>query len=536
MSDAKGLAGVSTIAGERGAMGGREFWAVNPRNGEGLSPAFVSASPAEADAAMRAAEEAFAVYGKTSGAVRAALLRAIAARIEGASEAIVERAHLETALPQPRLAGEVVRTSNQLRLFANLVEEGSWVAAHIDTALPDRKPLPRPELRSMLLPIGPVVVFGASNFPVAFSTAGGDTASALAAGCPVVVKAHPAHPGTGEIVAEAICAAVAEAGLPAGVFSHLYDAGTEIGAALVQHEATKAVAFTGSHKVGRLLMDLAAKRETPVPCFAEMSSANPVFVLPGAFDRGAETVAAALHQSFTLGAGQFCTKPGIVFLPELGESARFVAELERLVAESQSFTMLTPQIAENYERGLSERVAEAEASTCARKPEGTGVPAALLQTGVEAFLRHPEMGDELFGPCSLLVHVEEREAMLAAARGLEGHLTATILGSEADLAANRDLIAVLERKVGRLIFNGYPTGVEVSSAMIHGGPYPATSDSRFTSVGSQAILRFARPVCYQNYPDALLPAELQNANPIGIVRLVDGVSTRDALGNVSVPG
>jgi NADP-dependent aldehyde dehydrogenase len=457
------------------------------------------------------------------------LLRAIASGLESASESLVARAMLETALPEARLRGEVGRTCGQLRLFASVLEEGSWQNARIDTALPDRKPLPRPDLRSMLFPVGPVAVFGASNFPLAFSVAGGDTASALAAGNPVIVKAHSAHPGTSELAAAVIAEAIAQCGMPGGVFSMLYDAGFAIGQALVQHPAIQAVAFTGSKRGGRALMDLAAARENPIPCFAEMSSVNPVFVLPGALASDPEAKAKGLHGSFTLGAGQFCTKPGLVFVPEAEGAATFSAELRSFTRATGGFTMLTPGIAEQYHRGLAVRqalgIARAEAP-------GTASPqahAVLFEADLEAFRENPMLGEEIFGPSMLLVRWSDRSELIAAAEALDGHLTATILGTEADLAANQDLIAILERKVGRLLFNGYPTGVEVSHAMVHGGPYPATSDSRFTSVGSQAILRFVRPRCYQNFPQSALPEELRDENPLGILRLVDGVPTRHPL-------
>ncbi len=526
------LTGLSFIAGEQGSKDGRQFSGINPATGEELNPPFMSASLEDVEAAMLASSNAFDVYSKTSAAVRAGLLRAIAAGLDGASDELVNRAHLETALPLARLKGEVLRTSNQLRLFAGLVEEGSWVSAHIDTPLPERKPLPRPDIRSMLFPIGPVLVFGASNFPLAFSVAGGDTAAALAAGNTLVVKAHPAHPGTSEMVARIIRDCVAASALPAGVFSLLFDAGIEIAKALVQHPSLKAVTFTGSRRAGRSLMDLAAQRPVPVPCFTEMSSSNPVFIFPGAFDRGADSVASALFQSFTLGAGQFCTKPGMVFLPALAESSPFVAALEKLTTECGAFTMLTPQIAAAYQDGLHERTGSSGLKSVrgAEKNAVSETQTALLQADIGALLNQPLLSEEIFGPSTLIVHYDKREAMLEAARRLDGHLTATILGSEEDLAANQDLIDILEQKVGRLIFNGFPTGVEVSTAMVHGGPYPATSDSRFTSVGTQSIRRFVRPRCYQNYPDAVLPRELQDANPLGIVRLIDGVSSREGIG------
>jgi NADP-dependent aldehyde dehydrogenase len=523
------LTGLSKLGTENGASSGAEFFGVNPVTGEKLQPAYFSATPAEVDRAAQFAEDAFPSYRRLSGKDRAHFLRDIADRIQAISDQLVERANLETALPLPRLQGEVARTANQLRLFAGVIEEGSWASPRIDTALPDRKPLPRPDIRSMLLPLGPVAVFGASNFPLAFSVAGGDTASALAAGNPVVVKAHPAHPGTSELVGDVIRASVKVCGLHPGVFSLLFDSGIEIGQRLVQHPLIKAVGFTGSLAAGKALMKLAADRPEPIPCYTEMSSANPVFILPGALKQY-EKIAADLTASYTLGAGQFCTKPGIVLLPQSGGTTGFLEELRKRAAAAPEFSMLTTGIATQYRRGLEHRV-EAKGVSVGYKSEkstaGAATTAALLETDVDALLGDPALAEEIFGPTSLIVTCKDNVQMLEAANSLHGHLTATLLGTEEDLAAHRDLIAVLERKVGRLIFNGYPTGVEVSHAMVHGGPYPATSDSRTTSVGSMAIFRFARPVCYQSLPQSALPDELKNENPLGVLRMVNGDMTRE---------
>jgi 2,5-dioxopentanoate dehydrogenase len=524
--------GLSFIGAHRGAPGGTPILALNPATGQQLEPAYSSASSAEVNQAAELAAQAFPAFAATSGKARGALLRSIADALDALQQPLAERAHLETALPMPRLLGEVSRTTMQLRTFAALVEEGSWVDARLDTPMPDRKPLPRPGLRSMLRPVGPVVVFTPSNFPLAFSVAGGDTASALAAGCPVIIKAHPAHPGTSELVAEAVQQAVAAASLPEGIFSLLYDAGIEIGSALVRHPMVQAVAFTGSLRAGRALMDLAAARPHPIPCFTEMASCNPVFVLPGALRGAAETLAQSLFNSFTLGAGQMCTKPGIVLLPDQSETAGFLAKLSELVAQAAPFTLLTAGIAREYARGTGHRATQAALAAHAAVAESDPAcpaNAQLFTTTLAAFLDQPELAEEIFGPDTLLVQCQSPEEYLRAAQALDGHLTATILGSEQDLAAHRDLIAVLEQKAGRLIFNGFPTGVEVAPAMVHGGPYPSTSDARYTSVGTAAIFRFARPVCFQNFPDALVPEELQAANPLGILRLVDGAPSRDQL-------
>lgn len=527
------LKGVSLIAGKDGTAKGAEFRAINPQTGESIEPRFVSASAEDVDAAVRSAEQAFPVYRRLSGRERGLFLRSIADGLDGASAEIAARAQLETALAQPRLQGEIRRAANQFRLFAEVVEEGTWLAARIDTALPDRKPQPRPDLRSMLRPIGPVAVFGASNFPVAFSVAGGDTASALAAGNPVVVKAHPAHPGTSEISARVIAESVRKCGLPAGVFSLIFDNGIEVGKALVQHPLVCAVGFTGSLGAGRALMDLAAQRPRPIPCFTEMSSTNPVFVLPAALRERGKQLASGLFQSFTGSAGQMCTKPGLVFVPQKPEAEPFVSELRALTAASDPFTLLTPGIAASYQKSLQRRSSRSDVEV--RTAEATGascsVSASLLETRIEDFLKSPELSHELFGPTSLVIRYSERKAILQAAEELDGHLAASIFGSPEDLAEYHDLIEILERKVGRIIFNAFPTGVEVAHAMVHGGPYPATSDSRFTSVGSQAILRFARPVCYQGLPDAALPEELRNANPLKILRVLNGRTTTEPVEN-----
>jgi len=519
------LSGQSLIGRRRGSRNGKSFQASNPQMGTALEPAYFSASNAEIEEAARLAVEAFERYSQASGKAKASFLRRIADGLDAAKQALAERAHLETALPMPRLLGEVGRTSGQLRLFAGVVEEGSWVNARIDPALPDRRPLPRSDIRSMLRPLGPVVVFGASNFPLAFSVAGGDTASALAAGCPVIVKAHPAHPGTSELAGQIIAEAVAAEGLPFGVFSLLFDVGVEAGTALVKHPLIRAVAFTGSLRGGRALMDLAAARPDPIPCFTEMSSGNPVFILPGALRKGPAALAASLFGSFTLGAGQFCTKPGIVLVPESSETKSFALELEKLVDEAQPYTLLTPGIAREYGSATQLRSAKAGLAAKAAKPNPEHVctvNAQLFTAKLDGFLSDRSLADEIFGPDTLLVKCDSTKDYLRAARALDGHLTATIFGDEDDLAANRKLIQVLEQKAGRLIFNGFPTGVEVSHAMVHGGPYPSTSDPRFTSVGSLAIYRFARPVCFQGFPPAMLPEELQDGNPLGIRRLVDG--------------
>lgn len=527
---ANNLSGKSLIGLRETTTAGELFYGVDPTTRKQLQPGFSSAIAEDVESAVRLASEAFASYGRKSGRERGALLRKIAENIEAIAPEVIERAQQETALPQARLQSETGRTCGQLRLFAQVAEEGSWVEARIDRPDPARKPLPKADIRSMLRPMGPVVVFGASNFPLAFSVAGGDTASALAAGNPVIVKAHPAHPGTSELVGSAIQKSVRECGLPEGVFSLLFDAGTFVGTALVKHPFVKAGGFTGSRRGGRALMDVAASRPEPIPFFAEMSSANPLFILPGALGERGENIAAGLHASFTLGAGQFCTKPGMVFLPQGPEANDFAGKLNHLVQQSSPFHMLTGAICSTYQSAVSNRKAAAGLVAEGPKKDEVGFAAssALFETDAASFLSS-DLQEEIFGPTTLVVRHSSRDEVLAIARSFEGHLTATIHGTERDLADYADLIGILENKVGRLVINGFPTGVEVSHAMIHGGPYPATSDSRFTSVGTKAIFRFARPVCYQGFPDAALPEELKNPNPLGIWRMVDGEMTRGAV-------
>jgi NADP-dependent aldehyde dehydrogenase len=520
----------SLIGGVPCGGDGARFRAIDPSTGSALEQTFVGAGVDEVNRAAQLAAEAAPGFAAIGPGDRAAFLRAVAEELTADGAAIVERAQRETGLPKPRLEGELARTTGQLRLFADVVEEGSWVDARIDAAMPDRKPLPRPDVRSMLRPMGPVVVFGASNFPLAFSVAGGDTASAFAAGNPVIVKAHPAHPGTSELAGRAILRVIEKYRMHAGVFALLFDSGIEVGTMLVQHPAVQAVAFTGSASGGQTLMRLAAARPHPIPCYAEMGSTNPLFILPrAARERGAE-LAKGLQTSFTMGSGQFCTKPGLVFVP--GEAQEFLETLRHGVGELTHHGMLTPGIAERYNAAVSERRAGGSAEWIAGyesedAPAGAKGGVAVFGVPLEQFENTNELEEEIFGPTTLLVHYGDASRLARTARRLHGHLTATIHGTEEDLHEAAELIRVLETKVGRLLFNGYPTGVEVCHAMVHGGPFPATSDVRTTSVGTRAILRFARPVCYQDCPDAALPAELRKANPLGIPRLVNGVLTRE---------
>lgn len=524
------LNGRSRIGYELATSTARHFRAVNPGTGSDMEPAFYAASDDEVERSASLSGEAFAQYSRTSPRQRAEFLRTIARNVEALGEALVERATSETALSPDRIRSERGRTAFQLRMFADLIEEGSWVDARIDRPDPDRKPAPKPDVRSMLRPLGPVVVFGASNFPLAFSVAGGDTASALAAGNPVVVKAHAAHPGTAQLVADAVLDAARECGMPNGVFSLIFGEGTRVGAALVQHPAIKAGGFTGSRIGGKKLVQLANNRPEPIPFYAEMSSTNPVFILPAALRERGPQIAKGLHASFTLGAGQFCTKPGMVFAEDRPETNRIAQDISKLVEQGSSFVLLTKSVHSAYTTGLKDRQSNGKCTIAPPSSEGgLRVSGAVFESDAEQFLANPELASELFGPATLLVRYSRRDQLLAIARSLEGQLTATVHATEQDLEDYADLLAILEQKVGRIVVNGYPTGVEVGYAMVHGGPYPATSDSRTTSVGARAILRFARPVCYQNFPDSALPPELQDGNPLGIWRMVDGSLTQKAV-------
>lgn len=521
------LEGRSILGNDRAPdLGAAPFRAINAATGEPLKPAFHSADLTDIDYAAKLAVRAFAVYGRLGGKEKGAFLRRIAERLEVIRPQLVERARLESALPAARLHSELGRTCGQLLLFAGLVEEGSWVDARIDQPDPERAPIPKPDVRSMLRPLGPVAVFGASNFPLAFSVAGGDTASALAAGCPVIVKAHPSHPGTSELAGMAIRDAVQDMGLPQGTFSLLFDSGYEIGLALVKHPAIRAVGFTGSRRGGLALMDASRSRPDPIPVYAEMGSINPFFVLPGAMrERGME-IAAGLHAAVTMGVGQFCTNPGLVIIETSDASDAFVGELEKHITSTAPAAMLNAGICVAYRAGVETRttIAGVESTTAAAMvvdPDRFAA-ASLFVTDADVFLANRQLMDEVFGPSTLVVRCANAGVVRDVVRALEGQLTVTIHGTSDDLVSHAGLIAELEGIAGRLVFNGYPTGVEVGPAMVHGGPFPATSDGRSTSVGTRAIERFTRPVSYQNAPESLLPDELKDKNPLGIRRLTDG--------------
>ena len=527
------LHGRNLIGGETSTASGETFRAINPATSEELGPPYHEATDEEIARAADLAAEAFDDYRGRPPEQKAALLNRIAAEIEALGDALLERANAETALGVPRLTGERARTCNQLRMFARMVEEGSWVQARIDRALPDRKPLPRPDLRRMLIPVGPVASFSASNFPLAISVAGNDLSSAYAAGCPVVVKAHPAHPGTSELVAGAVVKALRECGMHPGMFSLLHGVSHRVGTALVRHPKIKAVAFTGSLRAGRALFDEANRRPEPIPVFAEMGSVNPVFVLPGALKQRGRQIAEGLKNSVTLGVGQFCTCPGLVVGLEGEATDAFGASVAELVGAAPPATMLYPGVRRGYAEGLKAfaavpgvRVAAGAKAAHDDNPANLGVP-TVLAADADTFLGNPVLREEVFGPSTLLVTGKSKGEMVRIARALDGQLTATIHGTPEDLEEHRELISVLQQKAGRLVFNGFPTGIEPCNAVHHGGPYPATTDARTTSIGTAAPERFVRPVCYQDFPQAALPPELRDGNPRGIWRLVDGQMTRD---------
>jgi len=518
------ITGALLIGGEERQSDAR-FEARNPATDALLPSGTVSEASAQdvSDACARAAEAAEA-FGAQAPDARAAFLEAIADAILAIGDPLVETAMAETGLPRPRIEGERMRTANQLRLFAGEVRAGRWIDATIDAALPDRTP-PRPDLRRMNVPVGPVAVFGASNFPLAFSVAGGDTASALAAGCPVVVKGHPLHPGTGELVARAITDAVASCGLPAGVFSYLPGQAHALGEALVSDPRIAAVGFTGSRTGGLALARIAAARAVPIPVFAEMSAVHPVVLMPGALASRAEELGTAFVGSLNNGAGQFCTNPGLVLAIEGADLDRFLDRAARAIESASAAVMLSSGIHSAYRSGI-----ERLDATAAARQVAAGTPAdgpnrcrpALYTIAAADYAADPSLHDEVFGAVSLVVRCRDLAELTEVARALEGQLTATLQLGPDDESAAADLVPILREKAGRLLVNGWPTGVEVCHAMVHGGPFPATTHPQSTSVGTLAMMRFVRPVCFQDMPDGLLPPALKAANPWGLPRRLDG--------------
>ena len=523
------LNGHSLIAGQPVAGDGQTAHGYNPATNEQLEPGYTLLTEGQLATATSSAAAAYPSFSTLDPETHAGFLEAIADNIEAIGEELITRAGLETGLPAARLQGERARTAGQLRLFAAVVREGDFRGVRVDPALPDRAPLPRADIRQRQIPLGPVAVFGASNFPLAFSTAGGDTASALAAGCPVVFKAHNAHPGTGELVGQAIVKAVKDFGLHPGVFSLIYGPGSSIGQALVADPAIKAVGFTGSQSAGVALMRTAAARPEPIPVYAEMSSLNPVFVFPGAIAGNAEEIDALASQyvaAVTGSSGQLCTSPGLLFAPTGAAGDKFAAAVGRAVAACAGQTMLTAGIAGSRNSGAEALGSADNVSVLGLGAEGAtenAPPPAIFGTSVAEFVSNPVLHAEVFGAASLVIRYSDTKELIDAASRLEGQLTASLQLAPADYPSAAPLVPVLEQKVGRIIVNGWPTGVEVGHAMVHGGPFPATSDTRTTSVGTLAINRFLRPVAYQNLPQELLPVPLRNGNPWRLNRRINGV-------------
>lgn len=526
------ITGKNYIGNKLSSKGTETFKAFNPSTLQEIENEFYTATTEELNEAVKLADEAFPVYSRLPQKRRAEFLNAIAEEILNLGDELLERASQETALPIARFQGERGRTVGQLKMFANLLEEGSWVEASIDTAIPDREPLPKPDVRRYLKALGPVVVFGASNFPLAFSTAGGDTASALAAGCPVIVKSHPAHPGTGELVASAIIKAAEITGMPDGVFSNLNDNGFEIGKALVQHPSIKAVGFTGSFKGGRALFDLANQRKEPIPVYAEMGSINPVLLLNNALEKRSGSIAKTYAGSINLGVGQFCTNPGLLIGVEGEGLNNFIKHLAEAINKLEPASMLTKGIAQAYSNNLKNALEQKDVTLEAsvdKNINDTQSKPSIASTSGENFLNNPKLHEEVFGPYSLIIKCKNEDELYKVVKSLEGQLTATIIAEDGELNSYSSIINLLEEKVGRIIYNGVPTGVEVCSSMHHGGPYPASTDVKFTSVGTAAIKRFVRPISFQDFPNELLPDELKNENPLNIWRLVNNNFTKDIL-------
>lgn len=484
---------------------------------------FQDASAADIDRSVQQAWQAFHIYRNYSLRQRADFMRVIAIELEAAGDALLEVAMHESHLPEARLRSERARTIFQLNSYADACESGAWLDARIDTAAPDKTP-PKPDIRKMLVPLGPVAVFGASNFPFAYSTAGGDTASAFAAGCPVIVKAHPAHAQTSEMVASCISKAVEKCSMPAEIFTHIHGSDFKAGENLVTHPLVKAVGFTGSFTGGKALFDLANQRKQPIPVFAEMSSINPVFLLPEKLQQDAEAIAKMYAGSITLGVGQFCTNPGLIIAIEGEPLKKFMQVLTAEIIKATPGTMLHAGIAKNFaekrKAALSQEGVGVVAFADSPASEDQGVP-TVATASAETFLNNPVLHQEVFGPYSIIIRCKDVNEMTEVTRHIEGQLTATLMATVNDIRSNVELVETVKNICGRFILNGVPTGVEVCLSMHHGGPFPATTDSRFTSVGADAIRRFARPIAYQNWPDELLPAELQNANPLGIWRTVN---------------
>jgi len=524
------ITGKNYIGNQLSATGRKTYKTFNPQLNIENSSIFTEASSDEIESAAHLAAKAFEIYKKVSGIKKAEFLNAIADEIMGLDDELIQLYFSETGLPEGRAKGERGRTVGQMRTFATLVANGSWVEATIDTGIPDRKPMPKSDIRKMFIPLGPVVVFGASNFPLAYATAGGDTAAALAAGCPVIVKSHPMHASTGELVASAIIKAAEKTGMPNGVFSNLNSSGIEVGEALVKHPQVKAVGFTGSIKGGRALYNLAAKREEPIPVFAEMGSVNPVIILPEALSKKKETLAKTYAGSITLGAGQFCTNPGLILGIKSNPLTSFIDHLSEEILKIEPSSMLHPNIIGAYEHKKKITLGQTGLEVKAEYTEEVQPNyARQILTTVEGqvFLENTLLHQEVFGPFSMVVQCENKEELEGVITKLEGQLTGTLIGEESEMSDYSNVIGALQNRVGRVIYNGVPTGVEVCPAMNHGGPYPASTDSRFTAVGIHSIKRWVRLFSYQDWPNKLLPDALKNENPLSIIRLVNNIQTQD---------
>ena len=526
------ITGKNYIGNQMSSEGKRTFRTFNPIVNKENEVVFTEASTEEINKAVNLAWEAFEEFRNYSGLRKSEFLNAIADEIEALGESLIQTYCSESGLPSGRAMGERGRTIFQLRSFAQLLKEGNWVEASIDAAQPDRSPIPKPDIRKMLIPIGPVVVFGASNFPLAYSTAGGDTAAALAAGCPVLVKSHPMHAGTGELVASAIIRAAEKTGMPNGIFSNLNSSGIEVGVQLVQHPGVKGVGFTGSIRGGRALYDLAAKRAEPIPVFAEMGSVNPVVFLPDALKERGDVLAKTYASSVTLGSGQFCTNPGLLLGIKGEHLDNFIKKLSEAIVEIEPSCMLHPNIIGAYEGNKKQAMAQAGLELVSEYIEDVPVNfARQAVTTVEGatFLGNTALHQEVFGPFTMVVQCADKTQLEAIIKKLEGQLTGTLIGESKELLNYAGVIEALKNRVGRIIFNGVPTGVEVCPSMVHGGPYPASTDSRFTAVGTNSIKRWVRPFSYQDWPEQLLPDALKNDNPLGIIRLVNNVLTDDRI-------
>jgi alpha-ketoglutaric semialdehyde dehydrogenase len=523
------MIGKNYIGNSQSAKGNNTFKTYNPELDKDNDTVFTEASANEIEEAVHLASQAFKEFRTISGAKKAEFLNAIADEILALDDALVKMYCSETGLPEGRAKGERGRTIGQLRSFANLVAEGSWLEATIDEAQPNREPMPKSDIRKMLIPLGPVVVFGASNFPLAYSTAGGDTAAALASGCPVIVKSHPMHAGTGALVASAIVKAAQKTGMPNGVFSNLNSSGIEVGTLLVSHPKVKAVGFTGSIKGGRALLDLAAKRAEPIPVFAEMGSINPVLILPKALENRQAEIAKTYAGSITLGSGQFCTNPGLLLGIKSDAFNTFIHNLSQEIMEIHPSCMLHPNIKKGYTTNKEKVVSQenvAVTANYASEVKNNYAAQTIVSVAGKSFLENPTLHLEVFGPFSMIVQCENEAELETVIAHLEGQLTGTVISDDNEMADYLKVIDALQNRVGRIIFNGVPTGVEVCESMVHGGPYPASTDSRFTAVGINSIKRWVRPFSYQDWPNELLPSELKDENPLDIFRTIDGLRTR----------